>query len=1026
MRKIGRNHTFRYYFILLCLSIFCCSNKIIAQSYLAVTSGTITTPTVNHYQTFECSFSIRNTGTATAPASIAYIEIADNTSFTNPDVVSGSSIKSLSIGDTTTLSYSFSVPSYVSSGSYYVYIVLGTHYFYLSTPFAVTSASSHSSKTPYPIIFIHGLNSDDLMWNDFTNKLDTFCGLQSGGKMNFCLNYDGNNSNSNFSTDYHDFTTPTTLAVGDYYTVNFAVNPFGNYDTAVGSTPSIFLSNQSAIFKQGRAVRDAIKHVIQVTGKDKVILVCHSMGGLASREYLENPVIWQADGENHVAKFFTIATPNGGSNANFTGLGDLAGIDQHSEAIRDLHYYVALLYSGVYLGGGYEPTGLTDYYNNDINCNGITGDAITGLNEKYLPSDISYSCTIGTGSSLGGDGVVATDRANINNYPGYPYLPYVADTFIDAQPGTIYSDEQTHTLLPKNFEMNMKGIDEDNSYTNDFPYHIDLNTSYYGFIQEQSHGSSTTRDYDNYTFKLTQKGTLNIKIENIITSDFNLWLVDSGSSTALSTFPISSNQNGNIDVQIQLPIGKYILETDAAPITNGYQYPYLIRTAFTSNWTTTNYTICAGHTQTLTAPGGFSGYLWNTGATSQSITVGATGYYSFKATNALGYTGPWSDSVHVIVIPLPVAGTISGASTVCVDAPITLSHSGAAGTWSAVNANASINSSGIVTGIAAGTDIISYTVTNSCGTIAATENITINPLPMAGSITGNNAVCVGSQIILSHSGATGTWSSLNGNASVSGGVVEGISAGTDIISYSVTNSCGTVTTEKNITINPLPIAGTISGPSTVCVGAQIKLTNSASGGIWTTANENASVSGGLVTGVSAGAEMISYTVTNSCGTAATNSNVIVNDIPDIPVIDQNFNLLSASSGYTYYQWLFNSSSIPGATIATYTVNTTGIYSVIVTNGFGCSASSQQITISDLDYGVNRIKIYPSPSESIVFIDWYKKVNIRLTCLDGKSVKVLENSNEIDLSDLPNGNYLISIFDENNTKLKTQVITKISK
>ena len=697
---------------LLCLSIFCCSNKLAAQPYLVATAGSITTLTVNHCQNFECSFTIKNTGSALAPNSIAYIEIANNTSFISPQIVSGSSVKSLAVGDTTTLYYTFSVPSYLASGTYYVYIVLGAYHAYLTTPFNVTSSINHSVKTPYPIIFIHGLNASDATWDDFTNDLNNTYGLQSGGKMSFCLNYDYDNYTANFPTDYHDFYTPTTLTVGDYYTINFAVDPLGNYDTAIGSTAPTYLSNQSAIFKQGRAVRDAIKHVLQITGKDKVILVGHSMGGLASREYLETPDIWQVDGNNHVAKLFTIGTPHGGSNADFTGLGAFAGINQHSEAMRDLHYYVPLLYSGVFLEGGYEPTGLTDYYNNDINCNGYDGDAIVGLNYEYLPSEISYACTIGTGSSLGGDGVVATDRANINNYPSLPYLPNYADTFIDNQPGTPSSDYQTHTLLPKNFEINMKGLDEDNYYTTDFPYHIDLNNSYFGFIQQQS-ATGYARDYDNYTFKCSQKGTLKIKIENIIVSDFKLWLTDSGSATTLYSFPISSNQNGNIDVQIQLPVGKYILETDGAPITNGYYYPYLLKTNFTQNWDTTTYTICTGSSQIITAPPGFPVYEWSLngtpvpGATSQSISASATGYYSFKATNAFGYIGPWSDSVHLTVIPLPVAGTITGTTNVCVSSTITLTDAATGGVWSSSSVTATV-SGGAVFGVSVGIDTIKY------------------------------------------------------------------------------------------------------------------------------------------------------------------------------------------------------------------------------------------------------------------------------------------------------------------------------
>ena len=1088
---------------LLCLILMCFTNIGIAQPNIVATAGSIATSTVNHCQNFECSFTLKNTGTLTSSTSTTYLEIANNTTFTSPIVVSGSAVRSLTVGDSTTLFYTFSVPSYIPSGSYYVYVVVAGHYWYLTTPFAITPSTSHSTKIPYPIIFIHGLNSKDLMWNDLTDNLNNVYGLQSGGRMNFCLNYDGNDYTSIHPSDYHDFYTFGSLSVGDYYTVNFAVNPSNNWDTSVGIFSSAYLSNQSAIFKQGRAIRDAIKHVMQVTGRDKVILVGHSMGGLASREYLENSAIWQPDGKHHVAKLFTIGTPHGGSNANFSGIGAFAGVNQHSEAVRDLHYYVPFLYSGVFLGGGIEPTGITDYYNDDVNCNGIMGEAVTGLNQKYLPSDISYACTIGTGSVLGGDGVVDATRANINSYPGGPYLTYAADTFVDNQ----YSIGETHTKLPKNFEIDMKGLDEDNYYNNDFPYHVDLNSSYYGFIQQQS-ASGGSRDYDNYSFKCTQKGTLNIKIENIIAPDFKLWLVDSSNPTfALYSFPLSSNQNGNIDVQIQLPVGKYILETDAAPVTNGYFYPYLIKTAFTSNWVTTSYSICAGSTITLTAPSGFSSYQWAlngsliTGVTTQSISATAAGYYSFRTTNNFGYVGPWSDSVHLNVTPLPTSGVITGLSSVCPGAQITLTDAIIGGIWSASNGNATVVS-GVVTGITAGTNIISYTVSNSCGTASATKVITVNPLSNPGTISGSASVCVGSTLSLTNAASGGIWSASNSNASVAGGVVTGISAGVCTISYSVTNLCGTQAATKPITINALPNAGAITGTASVCLGASITLAENVGGGIWSASNGNASVLGGVVTGHSAGTCTISYSVSNMCGTNVATKTININPLPEAglinganevcegetitlnatisggawicndatatvsndgevsglsagggtisysttnscgvayatkqitvepkpgkPVISQNFNLLSTTSVYPSYQWFLNGTPISGATDVNYTAGAVGTYEVTVTNAFSCANTSLPLTLSNISYSINDIKVYPNPTASVVYISWYKKVSVRLTLLDGKMLKEIQNTDQIDLVDFPNGNYLLIIFDENKTKLQTQLITKITK
>jgi len=40
------------------------------------------------------------------------------------------------------------------------------------------------------------------------------------------------------------------------------------------------------------------------------------MGGLASREYIQNTSNWQSDNVHHVAKLLTVGTPHGGSNAS--------------------------------------------------------------------------------------------------------------------------------------------------------------------------------------------------------------------------------------------------------------------------------------------------------------------------------------------------------------------------------------------------------------------------------------------------------------------------------------------------------------------------------------------------------------------------------------------------------------------------------------------------------------------------------------------------------------------------------------
>jgi uncharacterized protein YjdB len=101
------------------------------------------------------------------------------------------------------------------------------------------------------------------------------------------------------------------------------------------------------------------------------------------------------------------------------------------------------------------------------------------------------------------------------------------------------------------------------------------------------------------------------------------------------------------------------------------------------------------------------------------------------------------------------------------------------------------------------------------------------------------------------------------------GQVFGVTAGPVVITYSVTNSCGTVPTNYNVTVTPVADPGTISGPNAVCVGSTINLSTSGTGGTWSSGTPNVATvdqNTGVVTGVAQGNSTIRYSVTNSCGT----------------------------------------------------------------------------------------------------------------------------------------------------------------
>ena len=150
------------------------------------------------------------------------------------------------------------------------------------------------------------------------------------------------------------------------------------------------------------------------------------------------------------------------------------------------------------------------------------------------------------------------------------------------------------------------------------------------------------------------------------------------------------------------------------------------------------------------------------------------------------------------------------------------------------------------------------------------------------SITGANAVCVGSKTQLTASVAGGTWGRLSGSSFSlisTTGEVTGAAAGQTVIRYTITGAgvgCPSVAT-KAITVNALPAtAGTVTGSAWVCkTGGATKLTPSVAGGTWAslkpsiaTVDNQGNVTGlvktsSLVTGV------LSYTVSNPAGCSRT-------------------------------------------------------------------------------------------------------------------------------------------------------------
>ncbi len=281
--------------------------------------------------------------------------------------------------------------------------------------------------------------------------------------------------------------------------------------------------------------------------------------------------------------------------------------------------------------------------------------------------------------------------------------------------------------------------------------------------------------------------------------------------------------------------------------------------------------ICIGTSVTLTAS--VAGGTWSVvnpvaivsgGGVVTGLTIGIDTVI-YTLTNTCG-TSTATKEVSVSIVA-PSAGVISGAASVCVGSSTVFSDPVPGGVWSTAGSYATVSSTGIVTGIAAGVDTVIYTVSSSCGSASAYRTITVNPLPSAGTLSGPSAVCVGATITLSPSVPAGLWTVTNATATVLAGVVTGVSVGIDTIAYTVINMCGTATATYVVTIDVMPDAGTLSGPDSVCIGDTILLASTVAGGTWGSSNMHSSVVAGMVSGLSEGMDTIYYAVAGVCSTA---------------------------------------------------------------------------------------------------------------------------------------------------------------
>ena len=318
--------------------------------------------------------------------------------------------------------------------------------------------------------------------------------------------------------------------------------------------------------------------------------------------------------------------------------------------------------------------------------------------------------------------------------------------------------------------------------------------------------------------------------------------------------------------------------------------------------------VCQGFTATLTDA--TTGGTWSSSNTAIAV-VSPTGVVSgiSGGTVTMTYTSNFGCTV---TAPFTVNGTppaITGTMSMCLGANTNLSDALAGGTWISGNTAIAtvVSATGVVTGVATGVAPITYTSSFGC---FITTTVTVNPLPSV--VDGNTSICEGFTSILTNATPGGIWTSSDGTVATiapTNGLATAVGAGTCTITYSVLGCTAFIP----FTVNPTP--PTITGLSTICVGATNTLTNGIPGGTWISSTPSVisiDASTGIVTGVANGNATITYTSLAGCVITGIDS---VNAAPkfsfymapDICIGDTTkIELTSTSGSITGYTWDFGS------------------------------------------------------------------------------------------------------------------------
>jgi PKD repeat protein len=411
----------------------------------------------------------------------------------------------------------------------------------------------------------------------------------------------------------------------------------------------------------------------------------------------------------------------------------------------------------------------------------------------------------------------------------------------------------------------------------------------------------------------------------------------------------------------------------------------------------TSTSVCAGSSATIgtTAVSGNT-YSWTSTpsgytSTSSSATVTPSVTTTYILTESNPATGcSQTNTVTITVNPLPAANAGSAVS-ICNGSSTVIGSTAISGNTYSWSPSTALSSSTVSNPTASPTSTTTYTLTEKVTATGCTKTgtvtVTVNSLP--GAAAGSSStICAGGTASIGSApfpGSSYSWtSSPAGFTSTSSGPSVSPTV-TTVYTVTEKNSAGcTASNSVTITVNPKPVV-TVSafGSTTRCQGDSVILSvNVTSGASYQWKNGGVKITGATNSSYaakSAGSYYVVVTTGSGCTDSSSGLTVTINPLPSAKITSASTSacsgntvqLLITSTGAGFgYQWYNNGSPVSGTTTSYFTTQS-GNFTARVTNTNGCSALSNNISISINPLPLAKVTVFGSTTkcagDSVVMI-----------------------------------------------------------